>query len=453
MTRLDVERLQLAFPWPAAPPATEVDWGPVWFSDDEQRGHPRIFKMLVKPQVRTIVELGSFLGRSVAGWLKAFPQAHVIAIDTWQGSSEHLADAQLQSVLPKLMQTFQANLWHERQRLTPIRATTLAGLRRLHELRIAPDVIYVDADHATESVMADVTACLDLFPEAQIIGDDWGWPSVRTGVEQIAAQRRLPIAACGGVWWFPTHQPALTAHGDSPLRSDPSREKVITMTAYRRPEYTRQVLTALARCHGINDYRVLIHVDPGSEEVLQIAREALLKRKTLVENADRLGCGQNTFCALHHGFQWADFVIHLEDDTVPAPDFLQYFEWVRQRYRDDHRVLSATAYAKTTARPEQHHHVVRAPWFTPWGWATWSDRWREISEHWSNSPLTWDIVLNQVRGDRVEVRPLLARTQNIGAELSEHCPSPEFHRDNHFNEFGAWSVEMPTAARFQEVEG
>lgn len=451
MTQAEIERLQSAHPWPVTPPATHVDWGPAWFSDDEHCGHPRIFKMLIEPQVRTIVELGSFLGRSVAGWLKAFPQAHVIAIDTWQGSSEHLADAQLQSMLPQLMQTFQVNLWDQRQRVTPIRATTLEGLRRLYELRIAPDVIYVDADHATESVIADVTACLDLFPHAQLIGDDWMWPSVRAGVEQVAAERQIPIAACGGVWWFPTTRPSRSDDHDSPTRVDPAREKVITMTAYRRPEYTRQVLEALSRCDGIDDYRVLIHLEPDSPEVLQVAREARLARKTIVENVDRLGCGTNTHCALHHGFQWADFVVHLEDDTVPARDCLRFFEWARQRYRDDRSVLSVTGYSKTIAEREQSHQVVRRPWFTPWGWGTWSDRWREISEHWSNAPLTWDVALNQIRGDRIEVHPILARVQNIGAELGEHCPSSEFHRVNHFNEHGAWSVELPLSATFEEV--
>jgi hypothetical protein len=30
--------------------------------------------------------------------------------------------------------------------------------------------------------------------------------------------------------------------------------RVITMTAYRRPAYTRAVLAALAQCHGVADW-------------------------------------------------------------------------------------------------------------------------------------------------------------------------------------------------------
>lgn len=450
MKRLDVERLETAFPWPTVPPAAEINWGPAWYSDDEGTGHLSIFKLLVDPQVQTIVELGSFLGRSAAGWLKAFPRAHVIAIDNWLGSPEHQADPQIRCLLPQLMQTFQVNLWNERQRLTAIRASTVDGLRHLHRLQIAPDVIYVDADHATESVIADVTTALNLFPHVQIIGDDWHWPSVRSGAEQVAAQRGLQIAVCGGIWWFPAQNRRPNAPLTHPPDADRAHEKVITMTCFRRPAYTGRVLDALSRCDGIDEYRVLIHIEPGSSEVLEVVRDAKLARKTLVENVDRLGCGTNTYCALHHGFQWADFVIHLEDDTVPARDCLRFFEWARHTYQADRNVFSITAYSKAIASSEQYHRVMRAPWFTPWGWATWSDRWNEMAEKWSNAPVTWDLALNRLRGDRVEVQPILARAQNIGAELGEHCPSPEFHRQNHFNEFGAWSVTVDETATFRE---
>ena len=446
----EINRLQKEFPWPSVVPDVEVNWGPVWFSDNEQWGHIRIFKMLVRPTVQTIVELGSFLGRSSAGWLRAFPDAHVIAIDTWKGSSEHISDPYLNGLLPQLKATFQANLWEERRRLTAIQATTLAGLRRLHELRVSPDVIYVDADHSTEAVLADVNLCLDLFPDALIIGDDWMWASVRAAVEQISEQRGLQLATCQGIWWFPENQPRLI-EAPRPLQQDRSLAKVITMTAYRRPDYTRKVLDALSRCQGIDEYQVLLHLEPGCPEVLDVIHNSRFAQLTLVENADRLGCGPNTFSALHHGFQLADFVIHLEDDTVPTPDCLRYFEWARRTYQEDRDVFSVTSYSKVQATPEQYHTAVRHRWYTPWGWGTWIDRWNEMAENWSNQPVTWDLALNHLRGERFEVHPLLARTQNIGAEMGEHCPSPEYHRNNHFNEFGAWSVELNPGAIFCEA--
>lgn len=278
-TSIPIERLRSAFPWPAIPPEAAPDPGPAWYSDDERRGHARLFKMLVPPSARVIVELGSYLGRSTAGWLKLFPDAHVIAVDTWSGSPEHLADSQLQGQLPRLMETFLVNLWDDRRRVTAIRALTLEGLGTLQDFRVSPDVIYVDADHATESVVADVSRSLDLFPGAIVMGDDWAWPSVRLGVDAVASGRGLIVAACGPLWWFPPRDGDRGVAGPSMPRVEPSIEKVVTMTLFRRPQYTRQVLEALACCEGIREYLVLLHVEPGYPEVLKLARRAEVREE------------------------------------------------------------------------------------------------------------------------------------------------------------------------------
>jgi predicted O-methyltransferase YrrM len=447
-----LERLRSAYPWPAIPPAVAPDFGPVWYSDDERSGHARLFTMLVPSSARVIVELGSYLGRSAAGWLRLFPHAHVIAVDTWCGSPEHRADSQRQGHLPRLMETFQVNLWDERRRLTAIRASTLEGLKILHELGVSPDVIYVDADHATESVIADVSRSLDLFPDALVMGDDWSWPSVKAAVKAVASERALTIAACGPLWWFPARS-GKGADAGLPLgRLDPSAEKVVTMTLFRRPRYARQVLEALARCEGIDAYLVLLHIESGYPEVLEVARRAKFARKILVENADVLGCSTNTRAAIHHGFQYADFVIYLDDDTVPAGDCLRFFEWARLTYRDDPTVFTVTPYAREAPSPDRYFEVIRSRWFTPWGWGTWRDRWEEISASWNHDPsVSWDVRVNAIRAGRFEVRPLLARIQNIGAEEGTHCPSPEFHRQFHFNEFGAWSVECARDGVFHQA--
>lgn len=448
MNQAGLVELREMFPWPENSPAFATDWGPAWFSDDEQFGHPRIFKWLARPDTQLIVELGSFVGRSVAGWLRVCPAAHVIAIDTWLGSPEHQAEPLCGEFLAHLLETFQSNLWDHRDRVTPVRMTTLEGLRLLHRLHILPQVIYVDADHSAESVAADVSCCLDLFPDAQIIGDDWTWRSVQAGVESAAIPRGAPIATCGGMWWFPK-QTSLQQPAQAEQR--PRQDKVITLTLYRRPEYARRLLDALEKCDGIQEYRVLMHIEPGPPEVLALARNAKFNRKVLVENADLLGCGPNTKCALDHGFQFANFVIHLEDDTVPGQDCLRYFEYAANTYQHDSTVFSVTSYSKGTPEASRFHEVVRFPWFTPWGWGTWRDRWTDIRDHWSNAPVTWDVCINQIRGDRVEIRPLLARTQNIGAEQGTHCPSAAFHRLNQFNEFGVWSVKTDHSGEFFEL--
>jgi hypothetical protein len=197
-----LHELTARFPWPMHRPNVQPDWGPQWFLDDDSIGHTAALRRIARPDTRVIVELGSFAGRSTAGFLRICPQSHVIAIDTWKGSAEHHSDPTLRPLVSILFEVFQANLWEQRHRLTAMRTTTIEGMHTLHSLGVAPDMIYVDADHATEAVIEDIRTAKRLFPNAQIAGDDWNWESVRSGVIVAARELDSNVAHQGNVWWF-----------------------------------------------------------------------------------------------------------------------------------------------------------------------------------------------------------------------------------------------------------
>ena len=211
------------------------------------------------------------------------------------------------------------------------------------------------------------------------------------------------------------------------------------------------MIEALASCAGIEDYLVLFHLEPGYPEVAELAQAAPFVNKMVLTNATLLGCTANTYSAIDQAFRHADFVIYLEDDTVPARDCLRYFEWANRTYRDDPDVFSVTSYCRDVPPRERYYAVQRQGWFNGWGVATWRDRWQQLSERWGFDEWdSWDICANRIRGNRVQIQPFLARTQNIGAELGTYCPSAEWHRDNQFNEFGAWSIDLDMSAEFRE---
>jgi hypothetical protein len=141
-----------------------------------------------------------------------------------------------------------------------------------------------------------------------------------------------------------------------------------------------------------------------------------------------------------------DYVILCEDDILFAKDALKFFEWARDAYRDDKDVLSVCSYSRDVTDSTAHHKVKREGWFTPWGWATWADRFADIKAGLAyrlNVHDSWDQIVNHsIRKDRFEIRPLLARTQNIGGEMGTYCPGPEWHRQNQFNEHWAGSLEV-----------
>jgi predicted O-methyltransferase YrrM len=154
----------------------------------------------IPKSARLVVEVGSWLGRSTRFLADLIPQAHIVAIDHWQGSPEHLRDPELAAFLPRLYETFLAESWDYRERIIPVRAPSTDGLRLVADAGLKPDLVYLDADHSAESVRADLTAILDLFPGVRIVGDDWDWASVREGVDSVAGERGILVQVYNTAW-------------------------------------------------------------------------------------------------------------------------------------------------------------------------------------------------------------------------------------------------------------
>ena len=168
-----IDQLRSRHPYPKERPAVEpLDDG--WlFPESAQR-----LQASLGPQTGVVVELGAWLGRSTRSIARCRPNATVIAIDHWRGSVEHQVPP-YRDLLPTLYECFLVNCLAIRDRLIPVRLSTLEGLAEVHSLNITPDLIYVDASHDYDSVKADLHACLQLFPAARIVGDDWDWEEVR----------------------------------------------------------------------------------------------------------------------------------------------------------------------------------------------------------------------------------------------------------------------------------
>ena len=59
----------------------------------------------------------------------------------------------------------------------------------LHPEFVSAQVIYIDDDHHYASVKKDIEACLDAFPDAICVGDDYGhYDDVRNAVNECAAK-------------------------------------------------------------------------------------------------------------------------------------------------------------------------------------------------------------------------------------------------------------------------
>lgn len=200
--------------------------------------------------------------------------------------------------------------------------------------------------------------------------------------------------------------------------------KSLTISGYNRPDYFARVLSALAGCHGVSEYRVTAILDPSdrTSELVELARGHGIHVHVCPRH---LGCGAAILYAMTYGFDQSDFHIHLEDDTVPSPDALEWFQWARHHTK----ALTISGYNQHGGDAAENTFGYR-PWFTPWGWATWKNTFeKHLRPAWD--PLFWDGGVQRVR-ERLgmgEMYPCVSRIQNIGAERGTFCPGPEFHRE------------------------
>ena len=75
-------------------------------------------------------------------------------------------------------------------------------MRVVHEHGLAPDLVYVDADHSTAAVVNDILIITRLFPSAHVVGDDWRSGHGPRRVQIVAAEEQLRIGVVGSVWWL-----------------------------------------------------------------------------------------------------------------------------------------------------------------------------------------------------------------------------------------------------------
>jgi Methyltransferase domain len=192
-----IEALAKAFPWPRERPAVEHPRAHLGWLEE---GGRQLLAEALPADARLVVELGAWLGLTTRFLAEQAPGAVVVAIDHWQGSSEHQSRPEWRSMLPALYETFLALCWPYRERIIPLRMTTLMGLQTLADYGLRPDLIYVDAEHTYEAVFSELTLAKRLFPRASLLGDDYPHPPVRGAVDEFAALHGLAVATRGNAW-------------------------------------------------------------------------------------------------------------------------------------------------------------------------------------------------------------------------------------------------------------
>ena len=173
-----------------------------WSSPQEQGQLLQFILDTLPPKPRIVMaEIGVYLGRGTAIFDEVFVSRgldyKLVAIDHFEGSPEHKASNSI-----PLYEEALKNLEPIRDRVSLLNMESLAACKKFKDS--AFDIVYIDAAHEYEPVLADLEAW---FPKVKrggfICGDDYtaGWPGVVKAVGEFFGGRHGVVPGTQQ-WYF-----------------------------------------------------------------------------------------------------------------------------------------------------------------------------------------------------------------------------------------------------------
>lgn len=168
------------------------------------------FEAIVKAQEHAlIVEVGSWLGQSALRFASMCPNALVICVDTWLGSTDHMPFKLPRNYgFPDIYRQFIVNVasasGNVAERIYPMVQTSRNAAKLLRSLPFSPTLIYIDGSHEEDDCYDDACAYYKLLaPGGTLFGDDFDnpdHPGVRPAVERFCKERGLVYEVRNGFW-------------------------------------------------------------------------------------------------------------------------------------------------------------------------------------------------------------------------------------------------------------
>ena len=312
---IQIESLRTAYPWPAAKPSVPIPREHLgWFADGAQE----VLSSEVNTKTRLIVELGTWLGMSTRYIADRAPNATVITIDHFKGSPEHQRRPEWRAMLPTLREVFQSLSWSYRDRIVSLGMTTAEALEAIASYDLEPDLVFFDAAHDREAVLADLRQCRQLFPRTTMVGDDYDDTGVREAVCEFASEIGLDVSVVGRGWkaWkFVDRARNPAPSGPAPLL-DAGLTSIVILT-HGQLEYTRLCLDSIRRFTD-EPYELIVVDNASPDATVEYLRAQPDVR--LLENQENRGfpAGVNQGIAVAQGQQ----VLLLNNDTIVTTGWL-----------------------------------------------------------------------------------------------------------------------------------
>lgn len=168
----------------------------------------------------------------------------------------------------------------------------------------------------------------------------------------------------------------------------------LLITAFNRPRQLEELLASLAQfdCKIYLSLDVAKVGDTENEKLVESCKLVIEKFSSLITelriSPSNQGCFRGVSNAISWGFTKETRLIILEDDIRVGEAFLIFASQMLQEYEfvDSIGSIAGTNYVPTEFVTNADHPFRLSAFTSSWGWATWSNRWREYETDLVNFP-------------------------------------------------------------------
>ena len=175
------------------------------------------------------------------------------------------------------------------------------------------------------------------------------------------------------------------------------RDTAICLFVYNRFYHTKQVLNSLSKCRNFEKFQLYIFSDnfnaikKSDKHKVNLVRNEILKFKKENKNVfikfskTNLGLFKNLTKGISYILKKYPSVIVLEDDLIFNKNFLDFMYNSLKKYKNKKNILQISGYSFPINSNSSDAYFLNL--INCWGWATWSDRWKDFIKFYKNKPL------------------------------------------------------------------
>ena len=225
----------------------------------------------------------------------------------------------------------------------------------------------------------------------------------------------------------------------------------MTMTAYSRPEYLREVLDSLAANKHLDQFTLHFGVEPTHADVLEVCNSVNFMETRIHKNIVRLGVRENPFQLLKRTFEAGyDGVLYLEDDVTLSPDAVELaLHYAHSAEAAKNRCLCLyNQHGSVSSDPAVITTGQSISRFSAWVFYLTLSDWQSFFQPvWHRSRKGWDYSVTESKGAHTIALPAIGRTTHIGKHGGVHY-RPELY-DSIFAHVPYYTGPAPSKYVFQ----